>query len=413
MARSKVISNYPRTIAIQILSLVLNDKIFLDEAINKIILQKNLKDGDFNRAWLNEICSGTLRWWGRLEFILNSVAMKKKPTGWLKKILLIAVYQLIAQEKTNPKSVIFETVEEIKKEEGLAPSKFANAVLRKILNHAKQWKDLEFKNKFFYELASLPQWLCHRLVSQYGNECIWKFAIASLERPSLWLRSLDTIEEAKIGSISGSYMLKTIPIKKLKAFQEGRCYVQDISNQILVQEISDFVKTQEDQQRVLDLCASPGGKTVGLAWNGFQVIATDKDNTRLELLKDTLHRMKLTQVQVINKSQINIMPDFDLVWVDPPCMSTGILRRHPEIRWIKKEEDVKVMTKLQQELILEGWRKVKPGGFLAYTVCSILKEEGSELIEKANLKNHVIKQWLLMPHEFPYGDAFFGALLKK
>ncbi len=396
---------YPRQLAVHVLTRVWNDKIFLEAALEGVSREA--------RPWLQEVCSGTLRWQGRLELVLDSVSLKKKPTGWLRKILLLAIYQLIAQDRTKPAHVIFETVEEVKNKEGLAPSRFANAVLRKVLDHAQAWKTvkLEDKNpKSQFQRGSLPKWLWEKLIDQYSVDFAWNFALASLERPKLWVCSQK--------DSPGSHEAEK-EILESAEFRDGKIIVQDISNQTLVREVSEMVQKSLGKKDLtaLDLCACPGGKTVGLAWNGFRLSSSDKDAHKISILKETLERTHLdAQVKVIEKKDLKNLPLQDLVWVDPPCTGTGILRRHPEIRWHKKEEDLKALTKLQFELLREGWEKVSPGGFLAYSVCSVLKEEGEGILKNAGfLQAHAktLKEWFLSPHLEPCGDGFWAVLIQK
>src|SRR5262249_11371025 len=143
----------------------------------------------------------------------------------------------------------------------------------------------------------------------------------------------------------------------------------------------------EGPLKALDLCAAPGGKTVGLTWNGFQVTATDrpeKGGARFALLEQTVQRVA-PSAKVIQRAEVVNLESQDLVWVDSPCTGSGILRRHPDVRWLRQERELVALQDVQKKLLKEAWDKVRPGGFLAYSVCSILKEEGSEALTRAEL----------------------------
>src|SRR5690606_19168184 len=140
----------------------------------------------------------TLRWRGRLDLAIDAIALKKKPTGWLRRAILTGAYQLVAQDRTSPAGVVSETVAAIKKKEGEAPAKFANALLRRISEDARRWRELPFPEKAAPDSpeaaawASLPHWLWSRLVRAQGVEWAKAYAQASLERPVIWLRGQES-----------------------------------------------------------------------------------------------------------------------------------------------------------------------------------------------------------------------------
>lgn len=410
---------YPRGVAVRALTRVLSDFQPLDETLLALYGEIDPQA----KPWLQEVASGTLRWRGRLDLAIDSGALKKKPTGWLRKMLLVAAYQLIVQERTHPGAVVSETVDEIKRKEGKAPGQFANAVLRKISEHARSWRELPFpkaaplKEKAAW--ASLPEWLWSKLVQERGEDWAVSYAQASLERPRTWLLAQD--EEfipkgAEKGPLARSwYLTEGGMIAGREGFGEGRFIVQDISSQLLVEEISKSVKArlgEGTRPKALDLCAAPGGKSVGLAWNGFQVSATDRDEARISLLRQTVERAA-PGIQIVKREEVQSQGPYDLVWVDAPCTGTGILRRHPDVRWLKSPKDMDPLNRLQHELLTEAWRLVRPGGFLAYSVCSVLPDEGKGMIERAALASNLVNEWLLLPQEGPQGDGFWAALMGK
>lgn len=419
----KSLEQRPRELAIRVLTRVLSEDQPLDEALEA--LAGGLTSA--HRAWLQEVCSGTLRWKGRLDSVLDSIALKKKPSGWLRKMLLLAAYQIVVQERAPKPAVVSETVSAIRNREGEAPAKFANAVLRKVAAHSEEWRNLTWNpNASLEEKAawgSLPPWLWKRLETQHGTEWTQKFALACLERPLLWIRARDLgwhAEWAQSGPIPGAFEIREGGlITERGGFETGDFFVQDISNQLLVKEVSDRALSQfrsGSPGRIsfdaLDLCAAPGGKAAGLSWQGWEVTASDRGEKRLALLRSTAQRLG-GRIRVISPEAVADLPEQDLVWVDAPCTGSGIIRRHPDVRWLRKEKDVCSLTQVQRELLLKGWNKVKPGGFLAYSVCSVLKDEGTQIIESSGLRNFQVHEWFLIPQEDPKGDGFWGALLEK
>ncbi|HUP56581.1 MAG TPA: transcription antitermination factor NusB [Bdellovibrionota bacterium] len=415
-------SAYPRDLAIRVLTRVLSDGEALDEAIERAWAESSAGLAPSARGWLTEVCSGTLRWKGRLDSAIDSVALKKKPSGWLRKALLVAAYQLIAQERTQPGPVVSETVEEVRRREGEAPAKFANAALRRLAEHAAGWRELALpagaKAVEAAAWASFPEWLWKQIVSDHGQDFARAYALASLERPAIWLRSRGNDEAPGLepGPIPGAWRLASGgAVTEIPGFSEGKLIVQDISSQVLVREIGQEVRARVGSAKptALDLCAAPGGKSVGLAWEGFQVTASDRDSPRMKLLEGTVKRTG-GQIRVAGKQEVPGLPQSDLVWIDAPCTGSGILRRHPDVRWLRRPDDLKKLGPLQLELIREGWAKVKPGGFLAYSVCSVLALEGPDLVARAALEGaQELRSWRLSPQEPPHGDGFWAVLLHK
>jgi 16S rRNA (cytosine967-C5)-methyltransferase len=138
---------------------------------------------------------------------------------------------------------------------------------------------------------------------------------------------------------------------------------------------------------VADLCAAPGGKTAQLAAAGANVIAVDRSASRLKRLRENLARLNLSAQIVAADALEWRTPPVDAVLLDAPCSSTGTIRRHPDIPWIKQETDIAALASLQQRLIERAAQMVKPGGRLLYCTCSLEPEEGIEIV-RAFLANH-------------------------
>lgn len=409
--------SYPRSLAVRVLTRVLSEHQPLDEALAAV--SGEVPPSTY--GWLQEVCAGTLRWKGRLDLILDSVAFKKKPSGWLRKVLLIAVYQLVVQERIQAALVVSETVDEVKSKEGKQPAQFANACLRKIAEHSSDWRTQPFAPeapvKEQAQWASLPLWLWTQLVKDHGIEWATSYAQASLERPTTWVRSQSkdwNPSWAQAGQIPSSWQVTEGGNLTLKSgFSDGQFIVQDISSQFLIHEISQKVRAGDQKLKMLDLCAAPGGKSVGMAWNGFEVIAMDHSLPRTALLRQTVERTQAS-VTVQDWDHLKNISNMDLVWLDAPCSGTGILRRHPDVRWLRQEKELQALSQTQSDLVKQAWKKVTPGGFLVYSVCSILKEEGSGLFEKVKLPgSEIVAVWALSPQESPYGDGFWACLFKK
>ncbi len=378
------------------------------------------------RAWLQDVCSGTLRWKGRLDLAIDSLAEKRKPTGALRKLLLIGAYQLIVQERTDPVSVVVETVDAVKAKEGEAPAKFANAILRRLSERAKEWRELPFPKKAPVAdkaaWASLPLWIWNRFAKAWGEERASQLAQALLERPSIWLQSDGIAADEALGLKEGPWAgsLQWVPgscaLTELPGWSEGKLFVQDLSSQRLAREALAELPPAAREGLALDLCAAPGGKGIALAWGGMKVVATDRPGERFRLLQENVARLGRERVSVVDRDKIPDEP-WSLIWVDAPCTGSGILRRHPEARWLRRESDLESLITLQNELIREAWERLPTGGHLLYSVCSLLEDEGRLHFAEGKLlggaKFETVKEWTLWPQEAPSGDGFWGILVKK
>jgi 16S rRNA (cytosine967-C5)-methyltransferase len=203
------------------------------------------------------------------------------------------------------------------------------------------------------------------------------------------------------------------PVREWPGFGEGKFFVQDVSSQLLVAQVSEAFR-EAKVNRVLDLCAAPGGKSVGLAWNGFDVVASDIDSERLGAVRENVQRLGSGHSLSVREKPELVDEKFDGVWVDAPCTGSGILRRHPDVRWLKQNEQVRSLNVIQRELLLEACQRLKSGGVLVYSVCSVLTEEGSDLVKGAPIPGlSLVAERELSPVDAPFGDGFYLALFRK
>jgi 16S rRNA (cytosine967-C5)-methyltransferase len=428
--------HYPREAALRVLTRVLSDRVPLDQVLESALESVSAE----SRSWLQEVTSGTLRWKGRLELAIDSAALSKRPSGWLRKALLLAAYQLCAQDRAPAGQVVSETVALVRKREGEAPARFANAVLRKISAHAREWRELpppvSGADGEAAGWASLPAWLWKAIVADHGLAWATEFARAALDRPRIWVRARSAEwtpardGHARKGPIGGAFEVSLGgPVRDWPGFASGDFFVQDLSSQVLVAEIAAEALARagtpaerEKAPRALDLCAAPGGKALGLAWSGLRVTASDVDARRLGLLRESCARAA-PGIRIVAPEEVAALEPHDLVWVDAPCSGTGILRRHPDVRWLRREEELVSLRETQRALIAKGWELVRPGGLFAYSVCSVLHAEGEGAWQTAQqalgLQGRVVRSWSLAPHlgvgpeAAPGGDGFWAVLVEK
>ncbi len=342
--------------------------------------------------------------------------LKKKPTGWLRRALTLGVYQLMVQEKSLPAAVVSETVDFIKSKEGDAPAKFANALLRRIAEQAGEYRVLGFPGEEQAAAwASLPQWWWNKLVHQRGLEWAKRYAVDALERPEIWARAkADAQQDMKSagfmpGPVEGSWgWAEGGAVPSWPLFEAGSWIVQDLSSQRLVREVAAALKAR-GLKRGLDLCSAPGGKAISLSREGIEVVASDRDAGRLTRLRENLKR---TGAPVTVVSPEEIVGPFDWVWVDAPCSSSGIIRKQPDVKWVRQESEIQGLVVTQSELLKKGLSLVKPGGLLIYSVCSVFDDEGPRLAKQAKL-GEPLQVWNFAPFEEPRGDGFWAAAWER
>ncbi len=364
-----------RSTAIRCLSQVLSDRKPLDEVLDVAQMSLDSKEA----GWLQEVVSGTLRHKARLDYWIDQLAEKKKPSGRLRKALELATYQIIESDRTVSEMVVNETVGWLKEEEGVPPSKFANAILRKIVEKKEAFRNWEFPAKSNLQTkaawASVPEWMFKAWVKDWNESWAVDYSKFSLTRPKLW-----------VCSQSGG--AEPLGERRLSDAE----FIQDVSSQRLVSLVASELKRLKLSSPVLDFCAAPGGKSLGLATRGYQVVATDEDSksSRFQVLKENALKKGQNLVQV--KAKVELVDNFfSCVWVDAPCSSSGIIGRHPDIRWNRNESSAAGFSKKQLEVVAEALRYLAPGGVLVYSVCSVFKIEGSDqekaILELAAQKN--------------------------
>ena len=391
-----------RSIAVKALAQVYNSNQTLDESLFEEMTRKSGATlPDFDRGWLFEMCSGVLRYRGRIDYIIDTYSLKKKPTGALRRYLQTAVFQLLAQDVPSALPVS-ETVQALRQSEGEHPAKFANALLRKVADNREQWKSWKVteKSPFDEQVAwcSLPEWLFKRLRKERGTPWVFAFSEACLNRPQTWYRELSKTEPTLLdGGYQGN---------------EPKGYVQDISNQKLVEAVLAEMKARGMQKvKILDLCSAPGGKSLGLAAAGYNVISTDIDAERMQKVVENRSRLGFqSQIEVRDYNQVRDSSEsYDVIWIDAPCSSTGIIRRHPEVKWNRTDKDVHRLMEYQKDLVLWAQSHLKPGGMIVYSTCSVLNEENQPKVEGLNVK----KAFEWFPHEGQNGDAIVASILEK
>ncbi|MBT1446271.1 16S rRNA (cytosine(967)-C(5))-methyltransferase RsmB [Shewanella sp. JM162201] len=351
--------------------------------------QQFLRDGK-DKALLAELCYGVMRQLPQLDKLVSGFMEKpfKGKQRVLHQLLLIGAYQLYFT-RVPAHAAISETAEGCRALRFENLVKVVNGVLRNI---QRQHPALDESNDTLK--YNFPAWIIRRLKDAYPDD--WQAIIdASHQRPPMWLRNnrrvqsrdayLGALAEAEIAASAGSSddaikLESPTDVSRLPGFADGSSSVQDGAAQ--------WAATLLDPQHgelVLDACAAPGGKSCHLLeLADIELVAVDFDEKRLERVSQNLERLKLT-AKVIHGDAGNIGSwwqgdKFDRILLDAPCSATGVIRRHPDIKWLRQNNDIGELAKLQQQILDNCWQWLKPGGTLLYATCSVLPDENREQI---------------------------------
>ncbi|MFO7594079.1 MAG: 16S rRNA (cytosine(967)-C(5))-methyltransferase RsmB [Pseudomonadota bacterium] len=388
MANNKGSKN-PRAAAVNVLTRVIRDgqslSGLLPEGFNTLPPER--------RPLAQELCYGTLRWWPRLEVLLGRLMDKplKAKEYEVKCLLLIGLYQLSYLDLPAHAAVSETVAVTALLKKGWAKG-LVNAVLRRFQRERTALEaELEHDE---VAAAAHPRWLLERLQKAWPRQ--WKMIVAANNRrPPMVLRNNRTRQERKsylqalhdAGFYAGTsdhapdalILDQPVGVERLPGFTEGRVSVQDSAAQLAATLVAP-----EPGMRVLDACAAPGGKTGHLLeiCEDIELIALDIEEKRLERVEQNLNRIGLQATLVAADAA---KPDqwwdgkaFDRILLDAPCSATGVIRRHPDIKLLRREQDIGQLVALQRKILDALWPLLRPGGMLVYATCSILPRENSE-----------------------------------
>lgn len=356
------------------------------------VMQKKVAEKD--RALLQELSFGVLRTLPQLEWLINKL-MSRPMTGKQRTVhylIMVGFYQLL-YTRIPPHAALAETVEGAVAIKRPQLKGLINGVLRQF---QRQQEELlaEFagtEKRFLH-----PEWLVKRLKKAYPQQ--WQQILeANNQRPPMWLRVnrnhhsrdewLALLEAAGMtGAIHPDYpdavrLDAPAPVQALPGFAEGWVTVQDASAQGCMR----FLQPKNGEA-ILDLCAAPGGKTTHILEVAPEaaVLAVDVDEQRLSRVYDNLKRLgmkaEVKQGDGRTPAQWCGEKQFDRILLDAPCSATGVIRRHPDIKWLRRDRDIPELVRLQGEILDAIWPHLKPGGTLVYATCSVLPEENSQQI---------------------------------
>ena len=394
---------------------------------------------------LYEMSFGVMRHYYQLYHLARSLLSKNlKPRDKdVLALILVGLYQLIYMRIPNH-AALNETVSGTKSLSKPWARGLVNALLRRYLRESEDLLS-KIKSKPDVE-AEMPQWLSSRLNKAWPDQ--WsQIKQASQSHPPMSLRvnravldraayqallnQQDMSAEIIESTPAGLQLANAVNVDKLPGFEVGKVSVQDAAAQLACELLAPA-----DADRVLDACAAPGGKTAALleyvAAQGkkCEVVAWDNSEQRLQRLTEGLtrlgHQAEVACVDVSDAKAVSEHGQFDRILLDAPCSATGVIRRHPDIKLLRRETDIASLVKTQSAMLDALWSVLKPGGYLLYATCSILPDENTQQIQsflarQADASEVVIDVgWGLvqaagrqiLPGQQDM-DGFYYALLKK
>jgi len=393
-------SQQSRKVALNMLLAVLKDGQSLS-MLNHLGEHLLPRDAGFARM----ISFGVLRFYQQLEAQLKPLMKKSLKAKDLdvKLVLLMALYQLQFM-RVPDYAVVDGAVKYIRKSKKQWAASMVNAVLRNFIRQQEAATERESAGVESRSLQqtdeakySHPQWIINRLKNDWPDN--WsEILLANNQQAPMTLRvnqlkkSADEYSEVLSGCEIGSSKLPDMPaalildepkdVKQLPGFEEGWVSVQDAGAQLAAQ-----ILLPEAGDRVLDACAAPGGKTAHMfeLQPTIQVTALDISESRLERVQENCQRLgfspELITADAIATEEWWSGELYDKILLDVPCSASGVIRRHPDIKHLRREDDIEILQQTQREILIKNWPLLKPGGRLLYATCSMFKDENEKQIE--------------------------------
>jgi 16S rRNA (cytosine967-C5)-methyltransferase len=424
-----------RTLAAATLHDVVVDRHSLTWALGKRL--PSLPDAR-DRAFVQSLCYGVLRAFEPLDFLLGELALKPIRDPEVRLLALIGLHQLRSMN-VKPHAAVSETVEAAGRKSWAKP--LLNAILR---NYLRRRDELE--SRTLQDPASRdahPAWLRERLAADWPER--WETLVQQNNLPPPMTIRVNPLQEERAAYLErlaeagiaarpcrhsplGLTLESPVPVDALPGFADGRVSVQDEAAQLAAPLVG-----AEPGERILDICAAPGGKTLHmleLCRGGIEAVAVDIDAERCARIRENLERERLSATVVNGDAR---SPEswwdgrpFDRILLDAPCSATGVIRRHPDIKLLREARDLDTLHELQAAILDAAWPLLKPGGILVYATCSVIRAE-NELQINRFLETHcdaaelpLTADWgipLRHGRQIPTGesgmDGFFYARLRK
>jgi 16S rRNA (cytosine967-C5)-methyltransferase len=386
----------------------MNTRVAVAEVLAQVLQGKSLsallpeyatKVAEKDVGLFKELCFGTLRWYPAIELLLKELMQKplREKEFEIQGLLASGLYQLI-HTRIADHAAINETVAAVAKLNRPWAKGLVNAVLRNYLRQRDELDKKLSKNPVY--TRAHPQWLLDILFNSWGSKIALEIIDANNQRAPMTLRVnqqqisrddyLEQLEAAAIQadatehSDQGVVLAAPMDVSALPNFDRGFASVQDEAAQFAA-----GLLEMDKGQSVLDACCAPGGKTCHILETQpdlSRVVAVEHESRRIQRVEENLARLGLAaELKVADANELDSWWDkqpFDRVLLDAPCSATGVIRRHPDIKLLRKPTDIVKLAELQLQLLRSLWQTLSDGGILLYATCSVLPAENDQVIEK-------------------------------
>ena len=389
-----------RGAAVRLLNRVERSDSYLDRVLDAELRSSEISDLD--KGLLTELAHGVLRWQNKLDWVLNGFSHGnfQKSEVNIKNTLRVALYQILFLDRIPHAAAVNEAVELIKRIRGEKVGGLVNAVLRNIIRNIEGIRYPDPHEDYVQYLSvmySHPHWMVKRWMRRFGQEETQKLLVANNERPGLSLRinrlkaqpvefqaMLDQQHIAYTGASVIDFFVKAkslTRIGQMDLFRRGFFTIQDESAILPC-----LLLAPQPGERVIDLCAAPGGKTTAMAEmmrNEGEILAVDKYEIKLSQIRSACDRLGLHNVKLMALDASTLESDLaDKVLLDAPCSGLGVLTKKPDIKWKREITDIIKMSRMQRELMDSAARLLKTGGVLVYSTCTTEPEENQEIVSR-------------------------------
>ena len=386
----------------------MNTRVAVAEVIAQVLRGKSLsallpeyapKVAEKDVSLFKELCFGTLRWYPAIELLLKELMQKplREKEFEVQGLLASGLYQLI-HTRIADHAAINETVAAVAKLNRPWAKGLVNAVLRNFLRQREELDKKLSKNPIY--TRAHPQWLLDLLFNGWGSAIALEIIAANNQRAPMVLRVNqqrisrdDYLEQLKAADIpaqatehseQGIVLGAPMDVTALPDFDKGFASVQDEAAQLAASLLN-----LKSGQSVLDACCAPGGKTCHILETQSdlsRVVAVELESRRIQRVEENLARLGLqAELKVADACELESWWDnqgFDRILLDAPCSATGVIRRHPDIKLLRKPTDIVKLAEIQLQLLRSLWQTLNDGGILLYATCSVLGEENDQVIEK-------------------------------
>ena len=367
-------------------------------SLSALLPEYSKKVDEKDRSLLKELCFGTLRWYPQISILLKQLIQKplREKDLEIQGLLACGLYQLMHM-RIAEHAIINETVSAASKLNRPWAKGLVNAVLRSFQRQQQQLLDDQSDNVVFQ--TAHPKWLLKKINDAWPEEIAAQIIAANNERAPMTLRAnilrnsrqayLDCLAQAGIAANATEFSAQGIvlstprDVSELPNFAQGHVSVQDEAAQLAAS-----LLMLDTDQRVLDACCAPGGKTCHLLESQpdlRSLVAIDVEPRRLVRVEENLARLNLhAELKAADANDLGSWwngSQFDRILLDAPCSASGVIRRHPDIKILRKPADIDKLAVIQAQILSNLWQTLKPGGILVYATCSVLPAENDDIIQ--------------------------------